>query len=82
MHTYESKRGLPLAANLEENEKIKAELAPTKINEPKTPFHAPYSEEDEVDLGELSHEGRKQQLSLYIPDLHNSLQAVRTYLQA
>ena len=37
------------AANLEENEKVKAELAPTKINEPKTPFHAPFSEEEDVD---------------------------------
>ena len=56
-HTY--RRRLSLAANLEENEKIKAELAPTKINEPKTPFHAPYSEEDELDLGEVSHEGKE-----------------------
>jgi hypothetical protein len=56
-HTF--RRRLSLAANLEENEKIKAELAPTKINEPKTPFHAPYSEEDELDLGEVSHEGRE-----------------------
>lgn len=37
------------AANLEENEKIKAELAPTKINEPKTPFHAPFGEEEDAD---------------------------------
>ena len=56
---HTSRRRLSLAANLEENEKIKAELAPTKINEPKTPFHAPYSEEDELDLGEVSHEGRE-----------------------
>lgn len=41
-------RPMPCAANLEENEKIKAELAPTKINEPKTPFHAPYSEDEDV----------------------------------
>ncbi|BDA44181.1 hypothetical protein COCOBI_05-3650 [Coccomyxa sp. Obi] len=38
-------------ANLEENEKIKAELMPTKINEPKTPYHAPLGEEDELDEG-------------------------------
>eukprot|EP00200_Dunaliella_tertiolecta_P006671 CAMPEP_0202360596 /NCGR_PEP_ID=MMETSP1126-20121109/13477_1 /ASSEMBLY_ACC=CAM_ASM_000457 /TAXON_ID=3047 /ORGANISM="Dunaliella tertiolecta, Strain CCMP1320" /LENGTH=113 /DNA_ID=CAMNT_0048954343 /DNA_START=56 /DNA_END=397 /DNA_ORIENTATION=+ len=27
--------------NLDENEKIKLELAPTNITEPKTPYHAP-----------------------------------------
>ena len=37
--------------NLEENEKIKAELAPTKINEPKTPYLSPMETEDEADLG-------------------------------
>ena len=47
-----------LAANLEENEKIKAELAPTKINEPKTPFHAPYSEDEDVDIALDPEEGR------------------------
>ena len=46
-----------LAANLEENEKIKAELAPTKINEPKTPFHAPYSEDEDVDIALDPEEG-------------------------
>lgn len=34
-------------ANLETNEKIKAELNPTKIDEPKTPYHAP----QEPDVG-------------------------------
>ncbi|EIE25937.1 hypothetical protein COCSUDRAFT_64907 [Coccomyxa subellipsoidea C-169] len=38
-------------ANLEENEKIKAELMPTKINEPKTPYHAPLGESDDPDEG-------------------------------
>ena len=46
-----------LAANLEENEKIKAELAPTKINEPKTPFHAPYSEDEDLDIAPDPEEG-------------------------
>lgn len=36
---------------MEENEKIKAELMPTKINEPKTPYHAPLDVEDEPDEG-------------------------------
>eukprot|EP00803_Ostreobium_quekettii_P003647 evm.model.scf_1754.3 EVM.evm.TU.scf_1754.3 scf_1754:30618-33583(-) len=31
--------------NLVENERIKAELAPTKIEEPKTPFHSPPRDE-------------------------------------
>ena len=47
-----------VAANLEENEKIKAELAPTKINEPKTPFHAPYSEDEDVDIALDPEQGR------------------------
>ncbi|KAK9915909.1 hypothetical protein WJX75_005872 [Coccomyxa subellipsoidea] len=36
-------------ANLEENEKIKSDLMPTKINEPKTPYHAPLGEDDDLD---------------------------------
>lgn len=32
-------------ANLEENVKIKAEINPRKINEPKTPYHGPMEEE-------------------------------------
>ncbi|GMH39015.1 hypothetical protein BSKO_06913 [Bryopsis sp. KO-2023] len=32
--------------NLSENERIKAELNPRKIEEPKTPFHSPPREED------------------------------------
>ena len=42
---------LCLAENLEKNEKIKAELMPTKINEPKTPYHAPLGEENVPDEG-------------------------------
>lgn len=38
--------------NLEENEKIKAQLSTVKINEPKTPYHGPAVEEDELD-GEM-----------------------------
>ena len=41
-----------MPVNLEENEKIKAELMPTKINEPKTPYHAPLGEDPEADEGE------------------------------
>lgn len=52
------------AANLEENEKIKAELAPTKINEPKTPFHASYSEDEDVDTA-LDPEDGRQKLHFY-----------------
>ena len=38
---------LPLSlGNLEENERIKAELAPTTIDEPKTPYHAPFDSDD------------------------------------
>lgn len=32
-------------ANLEENDKIKSEINPRKINEPKTPYHGPMEEE-------------------------------------
>jgi len=32
-------------ANLEENDKIKQEINPRKINEPKTPYHGPMEEE-------------------------------------
>lgn len=32
-------------ANLEENDKIKSEINPRKINEPKTPYHGPVEEE-------------------------------------
>ncbi len=32
-------------ANLEENEAIKAEINPTKIDEPKTPYHRPLSDD-------------------------------------
>lgn len=32
--------------NLEENEKLKAELNPRKIDEPKTPYVGPYDEQD------------------------------------
>jgi hypothetical protein len=38
-------------ANLAENEHIKAELHATKIDEPKTPYHAPIDD----DIGEMSH---------------------------
>ena len=41
------------AANLEENEKIKADLMPTKINEPKTPYHAPLGEDDDLEEGAI-----------------------------
>ena len=43
--------------NLEENEKIKAELMPRKINEPKTPYHAPLGEDPEADEGAPSMHG-------------------------
>ena len=33
-------------ANLEENERIKAELAPAPIDEPKTPYHPPLGDDD------------------------------------
>lgn len=38
-------------ANLEENEAIKAELAPTKILEPKTPYHRPMGADEDDVLG-------------------------------
>ena len=38
--------------NLAENERIKAELNPTKINEPKTPYHSPLDTDDDHDAGE------------------------------
>ena len=36
--------------NLEENEKIKLELNPQKINEPKTPYLSPMETDDDLDL--------------------------------
>lgn len=40
-------------SNLSQNEKIKAELNTTKIEEPKTPFHSPPQGEFDVD-GEIT----------------------------
>lgn len=40
-------------ANLVENEKVKAELNPKKITEPKTPYLSPASSDAELDLGKL-----------------------------
>ena len=37
--------------NLEENEAIKADINPTKIDEPKTPYHRPLSDEGDDPLG-------------------------------
>ena len=37
-------------ANLSENEKIKKELNPTKISEPKTPYLSPMETDEELDL--------------------------------
>ena len=39
------------SCSLEENDKIKSEINPRKINEPKTPFHGPM--EEEPGCGEL-----------------------------
>ncbi len=38
-------------ANLEENETIKAAINPTKIDEPKTPYHRPMSDDEDDPLG-------------------------------
>ena len=54
------------AANLEENEKVIAELAPTKINEPKTPFHAAFSEGEDVD-GDTSLQDGEASIALQAP---------------
>eukprot|EP00798_Chlamydomonas_sp_ICE-L_P021339 gene21339-28274_t len=43
--------------NLEENERIKAELIPCKINEPKTPYQPPLPDGDLDDLEPLSLDG-------------------------
>ena len=40
-------------ANLEENEAIKAEINPTKIDEPKTPYHRPLSDEGDDPAGKM-----------------------------
>ncbi len=42
-----------LVANLEENDKIKAELKPVKISEPKTPYHGPLDMDGLPDEGML-----------------------------
>lgn len=42
-------------ANLEDNDKIKAELKPVKINEPKTPYHGPLDMDALPDEGERWH---------------------------
>jgi hypothetical protein len=39
------------AANLEVNEKIKSDLNPVRINEPKTPYRGPMDADEEEDLG-------------------------------
>ena len=39
-----TKLPLEFAGNLEENDRIKAELDPAKINEPKTPYRGPLAE--------------------------------------
>lgn len=47
----------PLLENLEENERIKADLNPTPIDEPKTPYHAPVPADDEVGSGDEAGRG-------------------------
>lgn len=39
------------AANLEVNEKIKSDLNPVRINEPKTPYRGPMDADEEEELG-------------------------------
>lgn len=45
-HSHTSLLSFISSGNLEENERIKAELAPTAIDEPKTPYHAPFDSDD------------------------------------
>jgi Protein phosphatase inhibitor 2 (IPP-2) len=42
------------AANLEVNEKIKSDLNPVRINEPKTPYRGPMDADEEDALGNNS----------------------------
>jgi hypothetical protein len=41
-----------ITANLEDNEKIKSELNPARINEPKTPYRGPMDMEEELAAGQ------------------------------
>lgn len=45
------KHCIVFAANLEVNEKIKSELNPVRINEPKTPYRGPMDADEEDGLG-------------------------------
>lgn len=62
--------------SLEENDKIKSEINPRKINEPKTPYHGPM--EEEPGCGEIALHNRylAQCLCLYtcsVPDTRVTL---------